>query len=66
MFKNYIINQLTQLSAWLGVGTIIAAACLPRTWIIFFGILMVVTDDHKLQEMFAKWSPSIKKALNGE
>ena len=66
MVKNYIINQLTQISAWLGVAIIIAAIVAPVWVVVLFGVFLIMTDDKKLQDRFAKWSPSIKRALGGD
>jgi len=60
MLKNYIINKLTQLSAWIGLFIIIAAFFLPSAWIALAGVLLILTDDDKLQKLISKWSPSIK------
>lgn len=64
MIKNYIINQLTQISAWLGFGVIIASIFLPRSFILVLGACMVVFPDNKFQKIFAEWSPYVKKHLS--
>lgn len=64
MIKAWLINKLTQLSAWIGMLTIMSAFILPRSWIVGLGIVLIFTDDRKLQEKIAKWSPSIRDALN--
>lgn len=64
MIKSFIINKLTQLSAWLGVITIFGAFVFPRSWIVLLGVIMILTDDMKLQKFFAKWSPKIKDSLD--
>lgn len=60
---NYIINQLTQMSAWIGVGVILSAMFLPRSFIICFGIALIIIPDNKLQKKFAEWSPKVAKAI---
>ncbi|MCE2717132.1 MAG: hypothetical protein LW696_07660 [Alphaproteobacteria bacterium] len=64
MFSNYIISQLTKVTAWLGAFTIIAAFFLPRSFIVVLGLLMIVVPDEKFQKLFSEWSPTIKKALD--
>lgn len=63
MIKAFIVNKLTQLSAWLGVIIMLGAFVFPRSWIILLGAVLVFTDDVKLQKFFSKWSPTIKEAL---
>lgn len=64
MLKKYIISQLTQLSAWLGVGTIFSAIFLPRSFIIFLGVLMILTDDNHLKDKLSKWAPDLTKKID--
>lgn len=61
--KNYIVKQLTQSSAWIGAGVIIAALILPRSFIIVLGIILIVVPDNQLQKKFSEWSPAVRKAL---
>lgn len=64
MIKSFIVSKLTQLSAWLGLITILGAFAFPRSWIVLLGAIMILTDDAKLQQFFAKRSPKIKEWLD--
>lgn len=61
MFKTYIIAKLTQSSAWIGLTLVLGSFILPRTFIMFFGVLLILNDDAKLQSLFAKLRANIEK-----
>jgi hypothetical protein len=63
MIKKYIINQLTDLSAWIGVAIIISALFLSNVVTIFLGLFLIFTSDAALKEKIAAWSPKIKSIL---
>lgn len=63
MIKRYIINQMTELSAWIGAMVILSALFLPRSCIIFLGIALIVTDDNWLRERFAKGAKLAENAM---
>lgn len=48
-----------QVSAWLGVGLIIAAFIAPRAYIVILGVLLILTDDEWLKAWVAKHAPGI-------
>lgn len=50
--RDWIINKLTQSSAWLGIAVIIGGLLLPRTWEMFLGLLLILNDDAKLSNLF--------------
>jgi hypothetical protein len=66
MIKRYIINQLTDLSAWIGVAIIISACFLPTSVTICLGLFLIFSSDGALKERIARWSPSIKKILENK
>lgn len=55
--KKYILAQLTQVSAWIGLLIIIAAFIAPRGYIVIFGVALILTDDEALKTWVAKRSP---------
>lgn len=61
--KNYIIKQLTKVTAWLGAMTIVSTMFLTPSVTVMLGVIMIVVPDEKFQALFAEWSPAIKKAL---
>ena len=61
--KKYILNLLTQISAWIGIAIIIAAFFAPREYIVFLGIALIFTHDESLKNWIAKQSPRIKNFL---
>ena len=57
MFKVWAMEKLKQTSAWVGVGVIVAAFFLPRSFIMLFGAILILNDDEKLKAWAAKaWS----------
>lgn len=62
--KNYIIKQLTQTSAWIGLILVIGAVVMPRSWILFMGLILIITDDKNMAAFFARLSPSMKKWID--
>lgn len=62
--KKYILSQLTQVSAWIGILIVLGAFFAPRSYIVFFGIALALTDDAALKAWVAKRSPWIAKKLD--
>lgn len=63
MIKKYIINQLTDLSAWIGIAIIISAMFLSTTVTVCLGFFLIFTSDAALKEKIARWSPELRKFL---
>ncbi len=63
MLKKYIINQLTDLSAWIGVAIIISTIFLAPIVNICLGLFLILSSDAALKEKIAKWSPELKKII---
>ncbi len=59
--KKYLLTQLTQVSAWIGVFIIIGAFLAPREYIAIFGLLLILTDDEALKGWVAKHAPGMVK-----
>ncbi len=57
----YLINQLTQMSAWLGVCVILAAIFATRGEIIILGIVMVLLHDSFIKDRINAWAPGLSK-----
>lgn len=55
--KKYILSQLTQVSAWIGIALILMAFFAPRSYIVIAGALLILTDDEALKSWVAKRSP---------
>ena len=67
MFKSYLIKQMTQISAWVGFFIALSAFLhLPHFLLFTAGVLLMLTDDKRLQKIFASWSPAVKWALDIE
>lgn len=61
MFRNYVISKLSQSSSWIGLALLLGSFVLPRTFIMFVGILLILNDDAKLQSTFAKLRTNLEK-----
>jgi len=61
--KKYLISQLTQISAWIGLLLVVSAFLVPRSWILVFGILLIITDDEALKGWVAKRAPWLTKKI---
>lgn len=55
--KKYLLTQLTQVSAWIGLTLILVAFIAPREYIALLGIALILTDDEALKTWVAKRSP---------
>ncbi len=62
--KKYLISQLTQVSAWIGVCVILAAFFAPRSVIVVLGVLLILTDDEWLRAFVTKSAPKVEKKIN--
>ena len=63
MLKKYIINQLTDLSAWIGIAIIFSTLFLPVSVTVCLGLFLIFTSDAALKRKIAEWSPKIKEIL---
>jgi hypothetical protein len=61
--KKYLLAQLFQVSAWIGLALIISAFVAPRWVILTLGVLLILTDDEKLKGWVAKHAPGINAWL---
>lgn len=59
--RNYILNKLTQVSAWMGIIIFLGAFMLPKTIIAFIGILLILNDDAKLQSLSRDLKAQVEK-----
>lgn len=57
----YLLNQLTQMSAWFGFAVILAAFFATRGEIVFLGIIMVLMHDAFIKDRIASWAPGLSK-----
>lgn len=53
MFRNFVISQLTQASTWFGLMIVLGAIFLPSNWVIVMGLMIMITNDLKLNTFFA-------------
>lgn len=54
--KKYILAQLTQASFWIGVSIILLAVVAPRTYIMGFGVLLILVGDEIINKWLSKQS----------
>lgn len=66
MIKKYIINQLTDLSAWIGVAIIASVVFLPDSITVGLGLFLIFSSDSYLKELITKHSPKIKEILEAK
>lgn len=59
----YLLGQLLQVSAWIGISLIICAFVAPRWFIILMGFLLILTDDAWLSSWVKKNAPGVAKWL---
>lgn len=59
--RTYIINQLTQSSTWYGLIIIMSAIFFPKTWIAVVGLLILITDDTKINKFFLDSRKDLEK-----
>lgn len=57
----YLLNQLTQISAWFGVCVIIAALFATRGELVILGAVMLLMHDSFIKDIIAKWAPGLSK-----
>lgn len=62
--KNWLKQQLTELSAWAGFLMIIGAYLFPPTLFVIIGILLIASDDTKAKEFFNKIGLRVSKEID--
>ena len=55
--KKYLLAQLSQVSAWIGILIILSAFFASRTTIVVFGGLLILTDDEALKAWVSRNAP---------
>jgi hypothetical protein len=55
--KKYLLTQLSQVSAWIGLLVILSAFFASRTTIVVFGGLLILTDDEALKGWVSRNAP---------
>ncbi len=60
----YILNQLSQVSSWIGIILIAISFIAPRWAIAVFGVLLFVSNDEELKAWVAKRAPGLTKWLS--
>jgi hypothetical protein len=66
VIKKYIITQLTDVSAYIGLFIVLAAIFLPRSFIFIAGIALILTDDAWCRKKMEQWSPKLREILEGK
>lgn len=61
MFRTFVIDQLTQLSTWLGALIILFALVTPPSWVVVLGIAILITDDTRLRNFFTVMKKSLEE-----
>lgn len=61
MFRTWLLMKLTQLSAWMGLIVIFGAMILPRTFLVFIGLVLLLNDDTWLQSRFSTLKAELAK-----
>lgn len=62
--RKYLINQLTQITAWIGAFIVLAEIIrLPDYMTMFFGMLLILVDDEIVKGWCEKMRPSIEAKL---
>lgn len=59
--KKYLLAQLTQVSAWIGLLIMLGAFIAPGSWMFFFGLFLFLTDDEALKNWTTKHAPGLTK-----
>lgn len=57
--KKWILLQLTETTAWVGLFVILAAIFAPRSYIIVLGVILIAVDDNIVKNWIAKISPKL-------
>lgn len=61
---NWLKQQLTEFTAWIGFALIICALIAPRWVFIMLGILLISTDDKRVKEWCDKVAPGLSRKLD--
>lgn len=59
--KKYLLNQLTQISSWVGVLLMVTFFWLPREYFLFIGLILFFANDEWLRGWILRQSPFLKK-----
>lgn len=57
MFKTWLKQQFTEVSAWAGFLMIVGSFLFPRSVFIFIGIVLIAIDDEKAKAWCNKVAP---------
>lgn len=65
--KNWLVKQLTEVSAWIGVGIMVAAILhLSSTVFFVLGLLLLLADEEALKEVISQIAPALKSKIETE
>lgn len=62
--KKYILAQLSQVSAWIGLLIILSAFFASRSTIALFGLILILTDDAALKGWVSRNAPWLARKIN--
>jgi hypothetical protein len=62
--KEWVKQQLSQLSTWAGLLMIVGSYIFPHTLFIIIGVLFVATDDDKAKRFFSEVGSEISKEID--
>ncbi len=64
--KNWLKQQATELTAWIGLFMIVGAFFLPNSAFIIIGIILIATDDKKASAWIAARAPWVQNKIDNE
>jgi hypothetical protein len=62
--KKYVLDQLDDMTFWLGICGLIVWSLLPKSWLLLFFLLMIFMSDIQLSNLIAKGSKAVRDALD--
>lgn len=61
--KNYVLNQLDEMTFWLGVIGVFVWLFLPKSWLLLFFLVLIFLPDLQFSKIIAKGKKGVLDAL---
>ncbi len=62
--KNWLKQQVTEFTAWIGFLICLSVVFLPHSITFFLGVLLIAIDDEKAAKLVKSWAPYWQKKID--
>ena len=64
--KSYVLNQLDELTFWVGVFGLVVWFLLPKSWLLLFFMVLVFLPDIQFTQLIKKGSKAVRDAVDDD